>query len=121
MLLGETKACECLACWRAGHALRAAANAARAQQPRGLGANPEAEHACRQCGQSWPLTAQFFRPLMARRPTRLTNICRACESEARLRRAYRPHTEPAAHVTDALALLLAGAGVFGAVQEACHG
>lgn len=75
----------------------------------GLAQNPDVEHACARCGQSWPLSREFFRPL-PRHPGRLHNVCRACESEAR--RASRLHTVSAARESDMIAPLLTGAHFF---------
>lgn len=77
----------------------------------GLAQNPDVEHACARCGQSWPLSREFFRPL-PRHSGRLHNVCRACESEARLRRAGVCLPALRAHASDAIAPLLTGAHFF---------
>lgn len=103
-LAGRLRRCLCLDC---------AAQAKCITAPPGAAAGADAETACSSCGALWPQTAEFFRPVST---GLLHTVCRACESEARLRRAGRPHTEPAAHESDSIAPLLTGAHFFAGAQ-----
>lgn len=100
--LNASRRCRCRECTARGKLMRS--------EP-GLAQDLDVEHACVRCGQSWPLSREFFRPL-PHHPGQLNTVCRACESEARLRRAGRPHTAPTAHETDVIAPLLTGAHFF---------
>lgn len=99
-LSGSLRRFRCRECTARGQLMRPAP---------GLTQNVDAEHACARCGQLWPLSSEFFRPL-SHHPGQLHSVCRACESEAR--RASRLHTVSAARESDMIAPLLTGAHFF---------
>lgn len=73
------------------------------------------ERVCTHCGESWPATPEFFRPLPG---GRYLPLCLACETDRRNAWRARAAGAPAPgwHMSDAIAQLLTGAHFFHGAQ-----